>query len=144
MQENVDYITEQYNNEGLGDTGMPVSTADTSNIGVNALMGASQGATTGVSFGVVGAIIGGVAGGLIGTIEGIMGAKAESGQVKLAVANAIQSVKDNSDPKVLPSTPLYMNPIFIISGLSGLGFIAGIIFWRVKVKKKKGGHHGIR
>lgn len=98
------------------------------------------GASVGSSFGPLGALIGGSAG--IGTglltsaVQDISSLYTAPDSAKKAVADYMNQYRDNSDPKVLPQIPIYMNKwVWIIGGVAIGAVIANIIYKKYKKRR---------
>ena len=128
--------------EGLGESALTGKAGETNVDYSNIATTAAQGASAGAAAGPYGALIGGVAGGLLGTTQDVLAVYHTNDNAKKAVADYMNAHRDNSDPKVLPSAPLYMNKWIIIIGLSILGLSAGAVTYKVYRGKMKKVTHG--
>ena len=132
------YLVEDDYRNGLGDLGEDALTntqtnIDYSNIATTTVEGASAGAAAGP----YGAIIGGAVGLLAGTGTDLMQLYSAPDNAKKAVSDYMNAHRDNSDPKVLPSAPLYMNKWVWIIGSSVVAVAAGSIAYSMYRKKHK-------
>ncbi len=74
-------------------------------------------------------------GGLLGTSQDVLAVYQTNDNAKKAVDSYMDANKDESDPKVLPSVPAYMNKWLLIGGSILGGLIVGTVIYKI-VKKK--------